>query len=53
MDRLTIDARLEALQRCIHHRYSDIDWAIVHHITHEGLEDFRAFVSAVIQVLDQ
>jgi uncharacterized protein YutE (UPF0331/DUF86 family) len=29
------------------HRYSDIDWAIVHHITHEGLDDFRAFARAV------
>jgi uncharacterized protein YutE (UPF0331/DUF86 family) len=35
------------------HRYSDIDWAIVHHITHEGLEDFQAFARAITQMLDQ
>lgn len=27
------------------HSYQAIDWEIVHRITHEGLEDFRAFAS--------
>lgn len=29
------------------HSYQAIDWAIVHTITHERLEDFRLFASAI------
>jgi len=34
------------------HSYQAIDWAIVHTITHEGLEDFRAFAKAVASYVD-
>jgi len=30
------------------HAYRSIDWAIVHSITHERLDDFRAFARAVL-----
>jgi uncharacterized protein with HEPN domain len=30
------------------HAYRSIDWAIVHSITHERLDDFRQFARAVL-----
>ena len=33
------------------HNYQAIDWSIVHAITHDGLEDFRAFAHAVADYL--
>ncbi|MBK1735814.1 hypothetical protein CKO15_11100 [Halorhodospira abdelmalekii] len=35
------------------HSYQAIDWDIVHHITHEGLTDFRAFARSMAALLDQ
>ncbi|PSQ96769.1 MAG: hypothetical protein BRD55_05700 [Bacteroidetes bacterium SW_9_63_38] len=34
------------------HAYRSIDWAIVHSITHERLDDFRQFARSVLMVLD-
>jgi len=34
------------------HSYQAIDWAIVHRITHEGLEDFRGFAAAIARHLE-
>lgn len=34
------------------HAYRDIDWAIVHSITHERLDDFRRFARQVVAHLD-
>ena len=34
------------------HAYRDIDWAIVHSITHERLDDFQAFARQVVAHLD-
>lgn len=33
------------------HSYQAIDWDIVHHITHEGLEDFRRFASHMATII--
>lgn len=35
------------------HSYQAIDWAIVHHITHQGLEDFRQFAAALAEQLSE
>ena len=35
------------------HTYQAIDWDVVHHITHEGLTDFRAFARSMAALLDQ
>jgi uncharacterized protein YutE (UPF0331/DUF86 family) len=35
------------------HAYRSIDWAIVHSITHERLEDFRQYARRVIAHLDR
>jgi len=35
------------------HAYRSIDWAIVHNITHERLDDFRKFARLVIDHLDR
>ena len=34
------------------HSYQVIDWEIVHRITHEGLEDFRAFASRMADLIE-
>jgi len=34
------------------HAYRDIDWRIVHTITHERLDDFRQFARHVLDALD-
>ena len=34
------------------HSYQAIDWAIVHTITHEGIDDFEAFARALAEHLD-
>lgn len=34
------------------HAYRDIDWRIVHTITHERLDDFRQFARYVLDALD-
>ena len=34
------------------HAYRDIDWAIVHRLTYEGVEDLRDFARAVARHLD-
>lgn len=35
------------------HSYQSIDWAIVHSLTHTGLEDFRTFAAAIAPLLDR
>jgi len=35
------------------HSYQAIDWAIVHHITHQGLDDFRQFAAALADHLPE
>lgn len=35
------------------HAYRSIDWAIVHSITHERLDDFRQFAGSVLAFLDE
>jgi uncharacterized protein YutE (UPF0331/DUF86 family) len=34
------------------HAYRSIDWAIVHSITHDRLDDFRLFAQAVLDEID-
>jgi len=34
------------------HRYRAVDWAVVHGITHERLDDFHAFAAAVADLID-
>lgn len=34
------------------HNYQAIDWDIVHAITHEGLEDFRAFAGRMADLIE-
>jgi uncharacterized protein YutE (UPF0331/DUF86 family) len=34
------------------HSYQQIDWTIVHALTHTGVEDFRAFAAAIAPLLD-
>lgn len=33
------------------HTYQTIDWDIVHHISHRGLEDFRQFAASLAKLL--
>lgn len=35
------------------HAYQAIDWEIVHAITHEGLDDFRAFAQQMANLLEE
>mgnify|MGYP000358994383 CR=1 FL=1 len=58
-DEGTIPAKLAARMRgavgfrnVAVHSYQAIDWEIVHHITHEGLEDFRAFGSRMATLVE-
>jgi uncharacterized protein YutE (UPF0331/DUF86 family) len=41
-----------ALRNLSVHCYTTINWAIVHEVTHEGIRDLKAFVSAVNVFLD-
>ncbi len=34
------------------HAYREIDWAIVHRLTYDGLEDLRAFATAIARLLE-
>ena len=35
------------------HSYQAVDWDIVHAITHDGIEDFRAFASSMAVLLNE